>query len=64
MGGFDRILSMITTAAVIGLIILNYKGSTAVIQATSAATVDYISAIQGRGFPNAVPTRQGAYPNV
>lgn len=62
MGGFDRILSMVTTAAIIGLIVLNYKGSTQVIQATSAATVDYISAIQGRGFPNGVPVRQGAFP--
>lgn len=60
---FDKILSTVTAAALVGLVVLNWQGSTKLVQSIAGATVDYVSAIQGRGFPGAVPTRQGAYPS-
>jgi hypothetical protein len=60
---FDRTLSTITTAALVGLVVLNWQGSTKVIQSIAGAVVDYVSSIQGRGFPGGVPVRQGAYPS-
>lgn len=45
---FDKTLSIITVAAIVGLLILNYQGTVQVAQAVSSGTVDYIKAVQGR----------------
>jgi hypothetical protein len=44
----NRTLSIVTTAAVVGLFVLNYKNTVALIDALGKATVGYIGAIQGR----------------
>jgi hypothetical protein len=63
MGDLNRTLSLVTTAAVLGLFVLNWQGTAKLIQAIAAGTVDYVSVVQGRGFPGALPVRQGAYPS-
>ena len=45
---FDKTLSIITVAGIIGLLILNYQGTVAVAETVSKGTVDYVKAVQGR----------------
>lgn len=45
---FDRTLSIITGAALIGLLILNYNAAAAIFKGLSDASTGYIKAVQGR----------------
>jgi hypothetical protein len=44
----DKWLSIITGAAIAGLVVLNWDGATNIIKALGGVTVDYVRAIQGR----------------
>lgn len=44
----DRLLSIVTFAALAGLFVLNYRGATEVIGAIGSSTVNYVKAVQGR----------------
>jgi hypothetical protein len=45
---FDRTLTTITSAALIGLFVLHFEGTAKLIQAIATGTTQYIGAIQGR----------------
>lgn len=45
---FDRVLSIITMAALAGLVILNASQAETIIKSLSAASTSYISTVQGR----------------
>lgn len=47
MPSFDKILSIITMAGIIGLLILNADGTVKVVDALSSATTSYVGAVQG-----------------
>lgn len=47
-GAINGILSTITVAAIIGLIVLNYQGSAAVFNSLGSNAVNYVTAVQGR----------------
>lgn len=44
---FDRILSIVTMAGIIGLLILNADKTVKVVDAVSSATTSYVGAVQG-----------------
>jgi hypothetical protein len=44
---FDSILSTITTAALVGLIITHWEGSVALIKGVGDVVIQYIRAVQG-----------------
>ena len=45
----DRYLTLLFGAAVFGLIILNWKGSNAILGTVGSTSVNLVKAIQGRG---------------
>ena len=46
---FDKVLTTITFAGIIGLLILNASGTVKVVNALSSATTSYVGAVQGSG---------------
>ena len=45
---FDKALTIVTFAGLFGLVILNFQGSTAVVNAIGGQTASYVKAVQGR----------------
>jgi hypothetical protein len=48
MGNFNAILSTITVAALVGLLIMNPKATADVFSSLGANAVNYVQAVQGR----------------
>jgi hypothetical protein len=44
----DRWLSIITGAAIAGLVVLQWNATTQIIKALGGVTVDYVRAVQGK----------------
>jgi hypothetical protein len=48
LANFNRTLSLITMAGIAGLLVLNWRGSNALLHTVANATTGYVKTVQGR----------------